>query len=64
MMWEEYKKKISNKLIPLMEVMGNKVFDEQFHNNPDELYAYCIKNRVKWEDVIDFNPIYSADIDY
>lgn len=63
-MWKEYKKKISEKLIPLFEVMGNKIFDEKFHNNPDEVYAYCIKNNVKWEQVLDFNPEYSADVDY
>lgn len=63
-MWKEYKKKISEKLIPLFEVMGNKIFDEKFHNNPDEVYAYCINNNVKWEEVLDFKPEYSADVDY
>ena len=64
MMWEQYKEKIGGNLMPLFELMGNKIFDEKFNNNPDAVYKYCIENNVKWEEVLDFKPEYSVDIDY
>lgn len=61
---KEYKAKISEELIPLYEVMGNEVLANEFDNEPELVYKYCVENNVRWEKVLNFNPNYSKDFYY
>ncbi len=63
MIIEEYKK-LFGEPIPLMEIMGNELFETQFHGNPDEVYLYCIKTGQSWQKVLKANPKYERDLLY
>lgn len=56
----KYKKEISRNLVPLYQVMGNEVLVERFDNNVNKLYEYCVKNKVRWEDVLEYKEIPGA----
>ena len=49
--------------VPLMEIPGNAIYYEKFGCDLTSLYLYCIENKVKWEDVLDFHPeeFYNTD---
>lgn len=47
-----YKVITGGKAVPLMEIRGNKVFDKDFQSDIEALYLYCVKNKMKWEDVL------------
>ena len=49
---ELYKFITGGEPVPLMEIMGNKVFCDDFKSRPELLYIYCIENKMKWEDVL------------
>lgn len=63
MIIEEYKK-LFGEPIPLMEIMGNEIFETQFHGNPDEVYLYCIKTGQPWRKVLKDNPVYKQGLLY
>jgi len=52
---EEYVEKIGSG-IPLMQVTGNKILVERFHDNPYEVYDYCLRNNKTWEEVLEVEP--------
>ena len=52
---EEYKKKIGDP-IPLMQVMGNEILVERFHDNAYEVYRYCLEHNKTWEEVLEVEP--------
>lgn len=52
---EEYMEKIGSG-IPLMQVTGNEILAERFHDNPYEVYAYCLKHNKTWEEVLEVEP--------
>lgn len=51
---EEYKRKLHDDPIPLMQVMGNEILMEKFHGSAGEVYAYCIEHNVKWAEVLEY----------
>lgn len=63
MIIEEYEK-LFGEPIPLMEIMGNEIFETQFHGNPDEVYLYCIKIGQPWRKVLNDNPMYKQGLLY
>ena len=52
---EEYVEKIGSG-IPLMQVTGNEILVERFHDNAYEVYAYCLKHNKTWEEVLEVEP--------
>ena len=50
--------------IPLMEVMGNGILVEQFHDNDWEVYEYCLLHKKTWQQVLQFTPDYSGKVVY
>ena len=56
---KEYKAKFKGSTaIPMKEVMGNQVLREQFDDNPELVYMYCVEYDKTWEEVIgyEFDP--------
>ena len=55
--FNRYKKEISKEVIPLYQVMGNKIFVSKFNSDDTAVYKYCVENNVKWEDVLEWEEI-------
>ena len=53
---KQYEATTGGEAVPLMEILGNAIFYEKFECDLASLYLYCIENKVKWEDVLDFHP--------
>ena len=60
---KQYEVTTGGEPVPLMEILGNAIFYEKFECDLTSLYLYCIENKVKWEEVLDFNPeeFYNTD---
>lgn len=60
---KQYRVITGGEAVPLMEILGNAIFYEKFECDLASLYLYCIENKVKWEEVLDFNPeeFYNTD---
>ena len=61
---KQYEVTTGGEPVPLMEILGNAIFYEKFGGcDLTSLYLYCIENKVKWEDVLDFHPeeFYNTD---
>ena len=52
-LFNEYVRKIGEP-IPMMCVMGDEILYGKFHGNDWEVYQYCLKHNVKWEEVLNF----------
>lgn len=51
---EEYHRVIGGDYIPMMMLMGNEFFYNEFNYDMIALYIYCIQHKKKWEDVLKF----------
>lgn len=51
---EEYHRVIGGDYIPMMMLMGNEIFYNEFNYDMIALYIYCIQHKKKWEDVLQF----------
>ena len=60
---KQYRVITGGEAVPLMEILGNAIYYEKFGCALASLYLYCIENKVKWEDVLDFHPeeFYNTD---
>lgn len=60
---KQYEDATGGEPVPLMEILGNAIYYEKFGCDLTSLYLYCIENKVKWEDVLDFHPeeFYNTD---